>query len=270
MCLILRKMTTNQWTHTQDINMATNKREGLFDPSIMYNQMNQQNLVPPRTNSMLGGAFGAYYPEYNFLVAPSIDNTETGLSKEDTRSTLSHESTHAWVSNVMLPIIDVIRNKENPTALEKQFLKASESLAGNIDGYDSYDKNPQAYKDYYKYIKKLEGTAEIDKARKNPKEVPAYAIGNMSAGKKSDLATELGVGSGGTHQDATIATDYSILMDFIDRLPNDTREKAADMRKQQIKGLEEHPKIKRMSSYSKAELANPFFTTDEFENPLLK
>ena len=250
--------------------MATNSREGLFDPSIMYNQMNQQNLVPPRTDSMLGGAFGAYYPEYNFLVAPSINNTKTGLSKEDTRSTLAHESTHAWVSNVMLPLIDVIRSKEKPTTLEKQFLKASEKLAGNIKGYDSYEDNSKAYKDYYKYIKKLEGNAEIDKARKNPKEVPAYAIGNMSAGKKSDLATELGVGRGGSHQDATIATDYSILMDFIDRLPNNTKEQAANIRKQQIKGLKEHPKIKRMSSSSKEELSNPFFTTDEFQNPVLK
>lgn len=250
--------------------MATNKREGLFDPSIMYNQMAQQNLVPPRTDSMLSSAFGVYFPEYNFMVSPSIDSTDTGLSKEDMRGTLAHESTHAWVANVLLPILDVIKSKENPTELEKQFLKSSEKLAGNIEGYDSYSENQQAYKDYNKYIEKLQGSGEIDKARKKYSEVPAYAIGNMSAGEQSELKKELGAGSGGTHQDATVATDYSILMDFIDRLPNDTKEKAAGIREQQIKGLEEHPTIKRFSSSSKPELSNPFFTPDEFENPLLK
>ena len=250
--------------------MATSKRAGLFDPSIIYNQMEQQDLVPPRTDSMLSSAFGAYYPAYNFMVAPSIDSPDTGLSKEDMRNTLAHESTHAWVANVMLPILDVIKSKENPTDLEKQFLKASEKLAGNIEGYDSYDENPQAYKDYNEYVARLQGDEEIHKVRKKYGEVPAYAIGNMSAGKQSKLKTGFGVGRGGTHQDATVTTDYSILMDFIDRLPKDTKEKAADIRKQQVKGLEEHPTIKRFSSSSQPELSNPFFTADEFQNSLLK
>ena len=246
------------------------KRAGLFDPSIIYNQIQQQNLVPPRTDAMLSSAFGAYYPGYNFLVAPSIDNTETGLSREDTRATLAHEYTHAWAYNVLSPILKVIRSKENPTDLEKQFLKASEGLAGSFEGYDSYKANPDAFKDYNKYIQRLQGDAEISKTRKKNTEVPAYALGNMSAGKQSKLKTELGAGSAGTHQDATVATDYSILMDFINRLPDDTKQKASELRNKEISALDSNPKIKRFSRSSEVDLSNPFFTADEMKNPLLK
>ena len=248
--------------------MATNKRAGLFDPSIIHRQMQEQGLVPPRTDSMLNTAYGAYYPEFNFLIAPSIDSRGTGLSKEDRRDVLSHESTHAWTSNVLQPITQLIQDKKEKTKQEENFLDAISKLSPALN-YNYVYAGGEAQKDYINYVDKLVGDAPVASERRTPVEMPAYALGAMSAGP-TPILDQGGVGKGGSHQDATITTDYSIIMDLIDQLPQDVKDQAALLRKNSLRNFDSSPQISRFSEGSKVDLANPFFTANELDNPLLK
>jgi hypothetical protein len=262
---------------SQDTNMPKqndSSRKGMFDPTILYRQQQEQQLTPPRANTMLNSAFGAYLPDYNILAAPSINDKDTGLTKEGLRSTLAHESTHAWTSNILVPLIKEISEKDEPTPEEKQFLEASKKLSSVLPYWDygSKRENIKEYKSYNAYIKKLMGDADISNERKESREIPAYAIGNMAAGA-TPVKDEYGVSKGGSHQDATITTDYSILMEMIDRLPAETKINAANKRKKELenpKSFAEPPLVKQLKRLSKEDMSNPFFTSDEFKNPLLK
>ena len=284
MCSILKKKITNQWTNTQDTNMPNEldkyyqdrrdnmDRSGLFDPTPMWEQIQNQGLLPQRVNSSLNSG-AVYYPNQNSMVAKTLNAQDTS-QMEYMRDTLAHEYTHAWNENILKPLITEISAKEDRTPEEENFLKATKQLAGDIFAEVEPNKVLGALnkRDYLGYLEKLTGDNKIHRLKQKDQERQSYPIGEMTANAVVDPSYKVAIDEQGTHRNASVTTDYSILMDFVDRLPEATKKAAAQKRLEGIKEFPEGSNQKGWMQDAKQDLTNPFFKSweKEFKNPLLK
>jgi hypothetical protein len=250
-------------------------RSGLFDPTPMWDQIKEQDLLPPRVNAVLNRG-AVYYPNQNSMVARTLSGQDTNRM-EDTRDTLSHEYTHAWNENILKPLIATIEAKENKTEQEENFLKASSQLAGDI--YPELNVDNAIGKlskkgDYLDYLKSLLGGKKIHELQDSPDERQAYAIGQMTSNATSNpnYADAYEENNNLGHRNATITQDYSILMDLAARLPENIKKEAGKKRSEDIKEFSKTSKQKGWMEDAKKDLTNPFFKSweSEFQNTLLK
>jgi len=209
-------------------------------------------------------------------VAQTLSNQDTNRM-EDMRDTLAHEYTHAWNENILKPLIATIEAKENKTEQEENFLKAASQLAGDI--YPELNVDNAIGKlskkgDYLDYLKSLLGGREIHELQDSPDERQSYAIGQMTSNATSNpnYANAYQGNNNLGHRNATIATDYSILIDLAARLPENIKKEAAKKRLENIKEFSETSQQKGWMEDAKKDLTNPFFQSWEpaFTNTLLK
>ena len=250
-------------------------RSGLFNPTPMWEQIKEQGLLPQRVDASLNKG-AVYYPNQNSMVVRTLNDQDT-KRMEDMRDTLSHEYTHAWNENILKPLIATIEEKENKTEQEENFLKAVSQLAGDIypeltleNAVDKINKKG----DYLDYLKSLLGGREIHELQSGQDERQAYAIGQMTSNTSAnpDYADAYEGNNNLGHRNASVATDYSILIDMVANLPKSTKDAAAKKRLEGIKEFQEGSVQKGWMEDSKQDLVNPFFKSWEkdFKNPLLK
>ena len=264
---------------------AKQDRSGLFNPTPMWQQIKEQGLLPPRVDASLN--IGAvYYPNQNSMIAETLSDRDTTYM-ENERNTLTHEYVHAWNENILKPLIAEISTKKDRTKEEEQFLKATKQLAGDIypeaeperPGLEAQAqaarRNLESMSEsskYVDYLKSLASGKKIHPLKDKPEERQGYSIGEMTANALPDPDYSVAIDEQGTHRNATIATDYSILIDMVARLPEATKKAAAQKRLESIKGFPEESRQKGWMEDSKQDLVNPFFKSWEkdFKNPLLK
>lgn len=281
----------------QDINMPSNlekyyaerranqDRSGLFNPTPMWEQIKEQGLLPPRVDASVNTG-AVYYPNQNSMIVETMSDRDTAYM-ENQRNTLAHEYVHAWNENILKPLIAEISTKKDRTPEEEQFLKATKQLAGDIypkaePVRPGLEAEAQAARrdlesmagslQYVDYLKSLAGGKKIHPLKNKPEERQGYSIGEMTANALIDPEYSVAIDEQGSHRNATIATDYSILMDMVDRLPEVTKKAAAQKRLESIKEFPEGSRQKGWMEDSKQDLVNPFFKSWEkdFKNPLLK
>lgn len=264
---------------------AKQDRSGLFNPTPMWQQIKEQRLLPPRVDASLNvGA--VYYPNQNSMIAETLSDRDTTYM-ENERNTLTHEYVHAWNENILKPLIAEISTKKDKTKEEEQFLKATKQLAGDIypeaeperPGLEAQAqaarRNLESMSEsskYVDYLKSLASGKKIHPLKDKPEERQGYSIGEMTANALPDPDYSVAIDEQGTHRNATIATDYSILIDMVARLPEATKKAAAQKRLESIKEFPEESRQKGWMEDSKQDLVNPFFKSweKEFKNPLLK
>lgn len=264
---------------------AKQDRSGLFNPTPMWQQIKEQGLLPPRVDASLNvGA--VYYPNQNSMIAETLSDRDTTYM-ENERNTLTHEYVHAWNENILKPLIAEISTKKDKTKEEEQFLKATKQLAGDIypeaeperPGLEAQAqaarRNLESMSEsskYVDYLKSLASGKKIHPLKDKPEERQGYSIGEMTANALPDPDYSVAIDEQGTHRNATIATDYSILIDMVARLPEATKKAAAQKRLESIKEFPEESRQKGWMEDSKQDLVNPFFKSweKEFKNPLLK
>ena len=248
-------------------------RSGLFNPTPMWEQIKEQGLLPPRVDASLNTG-AVYYPNQNNMITETL-RSQDSAQMEDMRDTMSHEYVHAWNENILKPLIAEISNKENKTAEEKNFLKATKQLAGDIFPEVEPTKAMSKLLDksnYLDYLIKITGDQKVHPLKRQDQERQSYAIGEMTSNTPTDSNYKVAVDEGGSHRNASITQDYSILIDMVARLPEATKKAAAQKRLGSIKEFPEGSRQKSWMEDSKQDLVNPFFKSweKEFKNPLLK
>ena len=248
-------------------------RSGLFDPTPMWEQMKAQGLLPQRVDASIGSG-AVYYPNQNSMIAETI-NAQDPQYQENMRDTLSHEYTHAWNENILKPLIATILAKEDRTPQEENFLKATKQLAGDIYPEPAPNKVLDSLIDkakYLGYLVKLTGDSKVHPLKQEDQERQAYSIGEMTANAPPDPEYRVASDEKGSHRNASITKDYSVLMDLANRLPEATKKAAAQKRLSGMKEFSEGSRQKSWMQDAKQDLTNPFFQSWEkdFGNPLTK
>jgi hypothetical protein len=264
---------------------AKQDRSGLFNPTPMWEQIKEQGLLPPRVDASLNTG-AVYYPNQNSMIAETLSDRDTTYM-ENERNTLTHEYVHAWNENILKPLIAEISAKKDKTKEEEQFLKATKQLAGDIypeaeperPGLEAQAqaarRNLESMSEslqYVDYLKSLASGKKIHPLKDAPEERQGYSIGQMTANALPDPNYSVAIDEQGTHRNASVASDYSILIDMVARLPEATKKAAAQKRLESIKEFPEGSRQKGWMEESKQDLVNPFFKSWEkdFKNPLLK
>ena len=248
-------------------------RSGLFNPTPMWEQMKAQGLLPQRVDASLGSG-AVYYPNQNSMIAETLSGQDSQY-KENMRDTLSHEYTHAWNENILKPLIAEISAKEDRTPEEENFLRATKQLAGDIYPEPAPNKKLDSLIDnakYLAYLNKLTGDSKVHPLKQEDQERQAYAIGAMTGNAPPDPEYKVASDEKGSHRNAGITQDYSVLMDLANRLPEATKKAAAQKRLSGMKEFSEGSRQKSWMQDAKQDLTNPFFLSweKEFGNPLMK
>lgn len=220
---------------------------GLFDPSSLYQALQQRNLLPTWTK--LGGSGGEYdYATNRLRVSP------------ENKGTMAHEMAHAAQYNLLFPALQNVyekqRQRKELTTQEKQFLDAMSKimLMGNYTGKDIQNTS----KPDELYFSNKSDSEKANKAyntyRTSLTERQAFGVGNMSVPGKT------GSDTGGLHYDPTMASEFSILMSLYDSLPETVKKQAENTRMKEVQQARE----KKPNKYQQY----PFIeTVDVFANP---
>lgn len=243
--------------------MADNFLESLFDPKELYDVLKGQNLLPKWAPTLpYSGASGEYYPRSNRLVANYPDNPGR-------KNVMAHEMSHAVQTNLMdemgLHIADRKWKKEKVSPEEEQFLRAMEQLRavqfGRVGQYNRQNAEvdrdsltnlmDKLYKPRYKDDK------EYNSYRRHPKEAQSFGIGAMSEGASPNVDYP------GQHLDPTMATEFALLLDMYNRLPQPLRDGAAARRKESIQ------KYRELEAEKSVEKDFAFLPHVDYRNPFL-
>ena len=248
-------------------------RGGLFDPTPMWEQLKAQGLLPQRVDASLNTG-AVYYPNQNSMVTETLRGQDSEY-KEKMRDTLAHEYTHAWNENILKPLIAEISEKENRTPKEENFLRATKQLAGDIYPEPASNKVLDSLIDkakYLGYLIELTGDSKVHPLKQQDQERQSYSIGQMTANAPPNSDYDVAIDEGGSHRNAGITQDYSVLIDLAASLPEETKKAAAQRRLGNIREFSEDSRQKTWMQDAKQDLTNPFFLSweKEFGNPLLK
>ena len=215
--------------------------DGLFNPSRLYEVLNQYGLLPKHANfSPAGEASGLFSPEINRLVAP--DSKLSGndqLLKEYKLKTLSHEMTHAVQNNLLMNTAMTLQKKkqqgEKLSDQEAQYLRASEQIFadyfGNIGNYNK-SKAMGDVRQFENFTKKMysdtQGNTDYQRYRTKPIEAQAFGVGNMS------YQTPTRSSGANPHLDPSMTTEFDILLSMYQNLPESLKTSAAMAKQGQI------------------------------------
>ena len=192
---------------------------GMFDPSRLYNVLNEQGLLPKVAQQMSPQTGNpAYMPDFNFLY--------TGRRRD--RETEAHEMTHAVQHNIIKATAETLEKKDKKTKQELQFLDAYRKLMAP-DGMVKDSKKTQANKAAFDktaaalYGKPVE--TRFDRYRTSPREAQAWGVESYSAA---------GVPSYRPHMDASYTTEFDMLLSMYDKLPSQLKQASAVKRKEDL------------------------------------
>ena len=192
---------------------------GLFDPSTIYNALQQSNLLPAWAK--MGGASGEYNYETNRLKA-----------SPEFKGTVAHEMTHAAQQNLLFPALRNVYEKQKTEKLtneEQRFLDAMSKimLMGNYSAEDIKRTGKPNELYYTGKTTSEKADKKYNEYRTSRDERQAFGVGNMSVPGTS-------LDTGGQHYDPTMATEFSILMSLYNSLPDTVKKQAIETRKSSI------------------------------------
>ena len=196
--------------------------ESLFNPSSIYSNLKQQNLLPQQSaDYSLGNASGSYIPDRNLLFAPNATDQEN-------RNTLAHEMSHAAQYNLFLPATKTIAKKKDKTPEEQQFLDAFRKLLPSLKSGAKVSDRKQAIDVQDKLTEALFKNKSPRDAynsyRTESQELQAFGVGNMSQkGQPTNQLQNL-------HLDPTMASEFSLLMNLYENLGAPLKEEATKRR----------------------------------------
>lgn len=240
---------------------------GLFDPSLLYETLRTYGMLPKWSKQTIPGSdeYGAFYPEFNKMMAPPV------YSPLD-KGTVSHEMTHGVQINLLAPAAQAIaqkqrEGKEKLTREEASFLDAFQKImnthVGTVGQYNPKDAMLREEQQkrmltslYKKDPKKFD---DFDKYRTSPKELQAFGIGKFTKGAQ----TPQEFANTPLHLDSSMATEFSILMDMFNRLPESLRTQATQTQKAYIenKRVNKFPETYLNRYQFEDMLADPFKPT---------
>ena len=127
---------------------------------------------------------------------------DSSLNANDLPNTIAHELTHALTTAMQKTAGSILDNKTKPTALEQQFMNAWYKLDPDFSKLAKFKYTDREYNQY----------------RHSSREAPAWAVGRMEDPRQTLTQQEYFMSSpGGSHVDATLATEQAILRDLYAR-----------------------------------------------------
>tara|TARA_R110000803_G_scaffold205868_1_gene272786 strand:+ start:47 stop:742 length:696 start_codon:yes stop_codon:yes gene_type:complete len=200
--------------------------ESLFNPSSIYSNLKQQNLLPQQSaDYSLGSNSGTYLPDRNLLFAPDATDQEN-------KNTLAHEMSHAAQHSLLLPAAKKIAKKTDKTPQEQRFLDAFRKLLPSLKSGAKVSDRKQATKEQDKLTEALfKNKAPKDAYntyRTQPQELQSFGVGNMS--QKGQPTNQLN----NLHLDPTMASEFSLLMNLYENLGAPLKEEATKQRQTDI------------------------------------
>lgn len=207
---------------------------GLFDPSNIYTQLAAVGLLPQWAAMSKSPETGdpGYYAALNRMFAG-----------KDQKDVLSHEMTHAAQSNLLEATASLLADKKKNGKLsdqESQFLESYSKLTGRPYSAGSFDRKKQEKLAegqkkvvdalYTSRLKDEDKNSSFNRYRKNPNELQAWGVGNMSVPRVGYDPTPSGL----QHLDPSFATEFDILLNMYKQLPSNLKQESAQKRKDSI------------------------------------
>lgn len=200
---------------------------GLFNPSEIYNMLQQRGMVPRLVDAhpygQRGAGLFAQYP--NVVVARDPTKVTTPSAVENRTDTLAHEFTHATQMNLLYPALEEIqnkiKNKEKVTKEETQFYEAMTKLM---------ETNPSLSSMLNKmYLSS--GDRSEDKYRTSIPELQAWGVGYMS--RPTDFMNKEKENIN-PHLNPSMASEFSIISALYSKLPESLKKLSVESRKKEI------------------------------------
>jgi len=236
----------------------------LFDPSSIYQLLSTYGGMPQWAKDYPdSGARGNYTVDTNRIVSPELYRKGTVYNPQK-KSTLAHEMSHAVQFQLFFEtarkIQEKIRDNKKVSDQEKQFLDSAQKMyVENFGTVGLTDRKKQqknresldaAISSMYK---PSEGKkSNYDYYRTSPIELQAFGIGGMTeGGRQKQFYDRLPL-----HLDPSFATEFSILMDQFQKLPDDVKIRS----KQKDDSIEKQRKIQQEAASLKFEdiFSDPF------------
>jgi hypothetical protein len=212
---------------------------GLFDPSSIYFQLVQAGLLPQWAQQRpFTGADGSYNPDRNKMVAAAPSNPFS-------KTTLSHELTHAAQFNLLYPAFNKINEKLKQgvkiSSEEAQYFEATKKLMAE-QPFGKYSvKEDKTNKDSLKkavdaLYKDTSGDSSYKTYRTQPIELQAFGVGNMTqGGMHASTKKELMGSNYSPHLDPSFTSEFDIIMSLYNKLPTEIKQESIAKRKEDIK-----------------------------------
>jgi hypothetical protein len=205
--------------------------DGLFNPSMLYEALAQQGLLPSVSRQYPpSGQLGSYAPTTNRLMAADQD-------------IVAHEMVHGVQNNLLINAATKIQNKkwerQEITPQEAKFLEAMQKIYGESFGRvgQQSDKAKQLarsvrerqLKDLYYKDKDPKKGDSYDSYRTSRKELEAWGVESMlNKGTDKEQRTV-------QHLNPTMAQEFDLLMSLYNQIPETTRQQFSTKRQQDIK-----------------------------------
>ena len=201
----------------------------LFNPSDLYEMLNQQGLLPRLMDSSPYGQqkAGLFSSARNVVVARDPSTAVFPSTKEDRTDTLAHELTHAAQFNLLYPALKTIQSKEiakeKLTPQEVQFVGAMNKLMSD---------NP-SLKATIDKMYTSEGNRSDDKYRTSLPELQAWGVGYMSRPTNVMNKEKANINP---HLNPSMASEFSILSNLYSKLPENVKAVSSRLRQEEISG----------------------------------
>jgi hypothetical protein len=208
---------------------------GLFDPSEIYNALQQRGMLPRLVDANPYGQRGAglFSEGRNIIVARDPSKASFPSIAEERTDTLAHEMTHAAQFNLLKPALSTIQSKINAkeklSKEEMQFADAMNKLMEN---------NPSLSMLLDKMYTSS-GNPQNDRYRTTIPELQAWGVGYMSrpTGPMSREQSNIN-----PHLNPSMASEFSILSSLYSKLPESTKKVSTGLKQDDIQSRRKNDK----------------------------
>jgi hypothetical protein len=199
----------------------------LFDPSSIYEMLQQRGMLPRLVDANPYGQRGAglFSQGMNVIVARDPSKAAFPSVSEERTDTLAHEMTHAAQFNLLKPALSAIQSKiiakEKLSKEETQFAEAMNKLMEN---------NPSMASMLSKLYTST-GNKETDIYRTKPEELQAWGTGYMS---RPDSQMNREASNINPHLNPSMASEFSIISALYSKLPESVKKTSTRLRQEEI------------------------------------
>lgn len=226
--------------------------ENLFNPSMIYQALQQRGMLPRYVDIRPEQGVGLFKELTNLVATKNPQTTLAPGVQQERRDNLAHEMTHAAQKNLLEPVYNEIKrkinSKENVSEQEKQFVAALDKLY-----FDSSSRGSLTDKLYSPGMDRYE-----DKYRTKKEELQAFGVGYMSRPDDRMLREQSNINP---HLNPTMASEFDILLTMLNKLPISVLNRAAQERKQEIDTFRKAAKKDELLNMSVDLFNDPFAST---------
>jgi hypothetical protein len=200
---------------------------GLFNPSDIYDMLQQRGILPRLSDADPYGQRGAglFSEGKNVIVARDPSKAGFPSIAEGRTDTLAHEMTHAAQFNLLEPAFRRIQSKK----IAKE--KLSNEELQFADGMDKLMRENPSLASLLGKMYSSSGDSKDDKYRTSIPELQAWGVGYMSRPTYSMNREKSNINP---HLNPSMATEFSILSNLYSKLPENVKKISTELRQDEI------------------------------------